>query len=94
MDKDKLKKEIKQKIDDIKNKALSIRERLSKEDNPSEELSKSSQQLDQTENELQAKYDTLNAEPNADWDEFEKNIHKSIGSFDEAFRKAGTLFRG
>ncbi len=94
MSNDKLKKEIKEKIDDISNKAISIRERLSKEDNPSEELSKLSQELDKIEKELQEKYDTLNAEPNADWDDFEKNIHRSMNSFNDAFKRAGTLFRG
>ncbi len=94
MNKENKKKEIKKKIDDINKKALSIRERLSKEENPDEELNKLSQQLDKTQNELQEKFDTLNADPNADWDDFEKNIHRSMNSFNDAFKRAGTLFRG
>ena len=94
MNTENIKKNIKEKIDDISQKALSIRERLSKEDNSSEELNKLALQLDKIQNELQEKFDTLDANPNADWDDFEKNIHVSMNSFNDAYKRAGTLFRG
>ena len=88
-----LQKTIKEEIDTISSKVISIRERIKKEDNPDEELQKLLLQLEKIETELKQKFDTLEAQPDADWDEFEKSMHKSMKSFNEAFTQAGTLFK-
>ncbi|WP_462281495.1 hypothetical protein [Salinivirga cyanobacteriivorans] len=93
MSNQKLKQNIKAKIDDINSKVLSIRERLSKEENPDDELQKLLLQLEKIQTELTEKFDTLEANPEADWDEFDKNIHQSMKSFNQAFTRAGTLFK-
>ncbi|MFP4664466.1 MAG: hypothetical protein ACLFM1_08560 [Bacteroidales bacterium] len=92
--KDKIKREVKRKIEDVRNKAKMAQEKLEKEENPSDELKKAVNEMDDARKKLDNIYEGIKEETDVKWDEIEKNIFKDINTFNDAFNKAGKMFTG
>lgn len=50
-------------------------------------------EMEKTRDLIQKRYDTMEASGESEWTKLEKNIYTDIESFNEAYRKAGSLFK-
>jgi len=92
--KGKIKKEVKRKIDDIRNKVKTTKEKLENEENPSAELKKTVTEMENASKNLDEIYESIKEKIDIEWDKIEKNIFQNINSFDNLFTKAETMFTG
>ncbi|MFO7879724.1 MAG: hypothetical protein ACQES0_07415 [Bacteroidota bacterium] len=92
--KDKIKREVKRKIEDIRNKAKTAQDKLEKEENPSDELRKAVDEMNDARKKLDETYEGIKEDTDVKWDEIEKNIFKDINTFNDSFEKAGKMFTG
>lgn len=92
MDQEKLKLEAKQKIDDISSLLEKIKDQKVDEMDriEHEALIK---ELEDIRNKIDEKYKALNTSVEQNWDEFDKNIYQDIESFNNAYMRAGHLFK-
>ncbi len=91
---DKIKREVKRKIDDIRSKFFEAHEQLEREENPSLELKNLIKELEDIQKKLDEKYEGIKTQTDVNWSEIDKAIFKDINAFNSAFEKAGTLFSG
>ncbi|MFO7756114.1 MAG: hypothetical protein R6V34_09040 [Bacteroidales bacterium] len=92
MDQDKLKLEAKQKVDEIS----SLLEKI--KDQKVDEMDKIEhealvKELEDIRNKIEKEYKALDTSVEQKWDEFDKNIYQDIESFNNAYMKAGHLFK-
>ncbi len=50
-------------------------------------------ELEKTRDLIQEKYDTMQASGESNWTKLEKNIYSDVESFNNAYKKAGALFK-
>lgn len=50
-------------------------------------------QLEKIRDSVKYKYEKIENESDRSWDEFQKNIYQDLETFDNAFKKAGSLFK-
>ncbi|MBS0010306.1 MAG: hypothetical protein KFF49_02785 [Bacteroidales bacterium] len=92
MDQEKLKLEAKEKLEDIS----SIIEKIKNQ--KVEELDKIEyealvKELEDIRNKMKEKFDAFDSSVEKKWDEFDKNIYQDIQSFNNAYMKAGHIFK-
>jgi len=98
MDREKLRKKTKQKIDEVNRKLLKIRNELALQSNKeiNEQVSPTMIEMNQLRDEIQDLSDLIAKDritDDMDFDKVEKNVYNNIESFNAAFKKAGSLLR-
>ena len=89
-----IKKDIKRKIDDLEGQLIEVKNKLEKEENPSDELKSLVNEMEDIQKDITSRYESEKNKADADWDEIDKNIYQDIQSFKKSMTKAGTLFSG
>ncbi len=98
MDKEKLRMSTKLKIDEINLKLQEISNELALQNDKEilEQAKPALAELDQLRDKIESLYDKIvriHLKDELEFDAIEKNIYNSIESFNDAFRKAGSMFR-
>jgi uncharacterized coiled-coil DUF342 family protein len=98
MDKKEILKSIRHKIDEINRKTSELRDKISTRTGKdvNNEIESLITELEDIRNKIQLKYEKLEKLESQDkqgLSEIEKNIYNSIKSYDDAFKKAGGLFK-
>src|SRR6056297_346128 len=89
-----IKQDIKRKIDDLEGQLIEVKNKLEKEENPSDELKSLVNEMEDIQKDITSRYESEKNKADADWDEIDKNIYQDIQSFKKSMTKAGTLFSG
>jgi hypothetical protein len=98
MEKEKLRTSTKQKIDDVNLKLQEISNELALQNDKEiiEQAKPALAELNQLRDKIESLYDKIariRIKDELEFDAIEKNIYNSIESFNNAFKKAGSLFR-
>jgi uncharacterized protein YoxC len=93
MSKNDWKGKIKQKLDEINRKIDLLKTEDLHDTTLKDQVEGLIRKLETIRNDIKEKYAEADTEREDVWERMEKDIYSDFESFDEAFRKAGTLFR-
>lgn len=87
-----LREKARQKIDDLSTKINSLKDKPLEDIAKKDRLDEIIKELEETSENIKSTYIRLMKENEKKWDEFDKNVYRDMKSFDDAFRKAGSIF--
>lgn len=93
MKQEEFKEEIKKKIEDISEKINELKSHTPEDSSLEGEISKLVNQMEKIRDDIQNKYDRAGKSVEHNWDKITRNIYQDLESFDNAFKKAGSLFK-
>ena len=84
--------QIKEKIEDLNRQVLDLKNQVV-EASVKDSFDSLISELEDTRDQIQKKYDSMDASGENEWTKLEKNIYNDVESFDKAYRRAGALFK-
>jgi predicted RNA-binding protein with RPS1 domain len=92
MKQEELKQQIKEKIDDLTNQIQKLKIQVV-DSSGKGSYEKLIQELEETRNVILNKYEEMKSSGEEDWSKLDKNIFADMESFNNAYKKAGALFK-
>ena len=84
--------QIKEKIDDFNRQLLELKNQVV-DASVKDAFDSLIVQMEKTRDQIQKKYNTMEASGENEWTKLENNIYTDMESFDKAYKKAGALFK-
>jgi len=84
--------QIKEKIEDLNKQVMELKNQVV-EEKVKDSFDSLISEMENTRDLIQKKYDSMKASGEEEWTKLEKNIYNDIESFDNAYKKAGALFK-
>ena len=84
---------VKDKLNEISTKIEEIKSKTLDDESMQSAFDELVDQMQRIRDQIQEKYDDMRASGKDNWEEFNSNIYQDLESFNEAFKKAGAIFR-